>query len=199
MARRSDHNREELEALLVTEGHRHIVEVGFARFSARAVAKAAGYSVGTIYNVFGSVDGLLLAINARTVERWIAALAAALDGAGEDRIADLVRAYFDFARDHANAWAALYDHRLPSDVAVPDWYVAVVGRLTGIMRDEVQRVLPRQDAAAIAALSRSLLACVHGHCVFAMSGTFAQLDEAAPVEAALARVREGLEAAAAGG
>jgi len=197
MARRSDHNRDELEALLVAEGHRHIGEVGYARFSARAVAKAAGYSVGTIYNVFGSVDGLILAINARTVEHWIAALDAAMQRAGDDRIADLVRAYFDFARDHANAWAALYDHRLPPGVAVPDWYVAVVARLTGIMRAEVQRELPRHDAAAIAALSRSLLACVHGHCVFAMDGTFAQLDEAAPVDAALARVREGLAVASA--
>jgi hypothetical protein len=36
---------------------------------------------------------------------------------------------------------------------------------------------------------------VHGHCVLSMTGTFALLGEAAPVEAAIARVGESLAAA----
>ena len=71
MGRRSDHSREELHELIVGEGHRHISEAGFARFSAREVAKQAGYSIGTIYNVFGSYDQLMLAINGRTLDLWL--------------------------------------------------------------------------------------------------------------------------------
>ena len=62
MGRRSDHTREELRELILEEGHRQLSEVGFARFSAREVAKGVGYSIGTIYNVFGSYNALMLAL-----------------------------------------------------------------------------------------------------------------------------------------
>jgi hypothetical protein len=42
-----------------------------------------------------------------------------------------------------------------------------------------------------------LLATVHGHCVFALNGTFALLEEHDPHGAALERVREVLAAAGA--
>ena len=46
MGRRSDHSRPELREIIVAEGHRQMHEVGFARFSAREVAKRIGYSIG---------------------------------------------------------------------------------------------------------------------------------------------------------
>jgi AcrR family transcriptional regulator len=77
------------------------------------VAKRIGYSIGTIYNVFGSYDHLMLAINGRTLDLWQAALAARLEGARDDRLAQAIAAYFDFAITHRHAWTALYDFRLP--------------------------------------------------------------------------------------
>jgi hypothetical protein len=41
---------------------------------------------------------------------------------------------------------------------------------------------------------RSLIAVVHGHCSYVVSGTFALLEESDPVGSALARVRECLAA-----
>ncbi len=195
MGRRSDHSRSELRELILAEGHAQMAASGFAQFSARALAKAIGYTVGTVYNVFGTHDALVLAINARTVEQWTAELRARLDAVSDDRIGELVRGYFDFALSNRHAWAAIYDHRLPDGVELPEWYVATVGELTGTMRREVQRVLPKASRDHVAALSRSLLASVHGHCVFAINGTFAKLGEAAPLEAALARVREAIASA----
>ena len=95
MGRRSDHTRGELEALLVSEGRRQLAQTGLARFSAREVAREVGYSIGTLYNVFGSYDGLMLAINARTLTLWAQDLRARLANAGEDRIATLVDMFFD--------------------------------------------------------------------------------------------------------
>src|SRR5271154_4682138 len=109
MGRRSDHTRSELRALMLEEGHRQLAEVGLARFSARDVAKQVGYSVGTLYNVFGSYDELMLAINARTLSLWLEHLRAGLEeGDGEDRIATLVRGYFEFAAAHRQTWVAMY-------------------------------------------------------------------------------------------
>lgn len=195
MARRSDHSRAELEDLIVSEGHRQMEAVGFARFSAREVAKQIGYSIGTLYNVFGSYDRLLLAINARTIRQWQVHLRDQLAACGGDRIECLVRSYFGFARDHRHAWAAIYDHRLPPDQPIPDWYAEALAALIAIVDAEVAAALPASKQQDARALTPSLLAVVHGHCVLSMTGTFDLLGEAAPVEAAIARVRECLAAA----
>ena len=199
MGRRSDHSREELEELILSEGHRLMAETGYARFSAREVAKRIGYSIGTIYNVFDSLDALLLAINSRTFVIWAAWLRDKLAVAGEDRIAALVAGYFDFAGRNPNIWMAIYDHRPPPGDAVPDSYRNQRAALTGIVEEEIARVLPPAARGAAAALARSLVALVHGHCLFALNGTFALLGEQEPEAAALARVREALAAAGARG
>lgn len=195
MGRRSDHTRAELEELIVEAGHAVMAEQGFARFSARTVAKRIGYSVGTIYNLFGSNDALVLAINTRTFMLWAEHLRAALDGAGDDRIRALVEGYFAFAREHSNLWMAIYDHRLPSTMEMPEEDARQRSTLTAIVVTEIAAALGRSIDQQITALSRSLIATVHGHCAFALGGSFAIMGETQPLEAALARVRESLSAA----
>jgi AcrR family transcriptional regulator len=85
MARRSDHSREALEELILSHAHALMAETGLQRFSAREVAKRIGYSVGTLYNVFGSLDRLLLAVNSRTFLVWASEIADRLDAAGPAR------------------------------------------------------------------------------------------------------------------
>jgi AcrR family transcriptional regulator len=195
MGRRSDHSREELTRLIITEGHKHMAEVGFARFSAREVAKRIGYTIGTLYNVFGSHDRLVLAINTRTFQLWADHLRRMLAEDRDDPIRTLVEAYFSFARDNRHAWLAIYDHRLPPDVPIPDEEAAERSALTEIVAREVAAVLPERMADEAARLARSLIATVHGHCIFALIGTFALMGEAEPLEMALARVRESIAAA----
>jgi AcrR family transcriptional regulator len=168
-----------------------MAEGGFAAFSAREVAKRIGYSIGTIYNVFGSLDRLVLAINSRTFGLWADAMRAQLDTAGEDRIKALVDAYFDFAQGHPTLWMAIYDHRPPADTPLPEDYLPRRAALLGLVEAEIARAVPGSDAAALA---RSLVATVHGHCAFALNGTFTLLGEGDPRGAALARVRETLAA-----
>lgn len=191
MGRRSDHNRDELRDLLIGHAHALLAEVGFARFSGREAAKRAGYSVGTIYNVFGSLDALIVAVNSRTFDLWADFLERRLDHAGDDRIAALVHGYFAFARAHSNLWMAIYDHRLADGAQLPDDDHARRMRLTGIVEAEVARQAGVSD---IARLTRSLVAVVHGHCSFALTGSFALMGETDPIELALARVREILAA-----
>jgi len=194
MGRRSDHSRAELRALIIDEGHRQMAEYGFARFSARQVARAVGYSVGTIYNVFPSLDHFLLAINTRTFEQWTQHLLAQLGIAGEDRIRALVEAYFSFARDNRNLWMAIYDHRLPPGMQMPDEDAQRRAELTGIVVREVAAVIGDRPHDQVQHLARSLIATVHGHCSFDLNGTFALMNEPDPVAMALDRVRQSLAA-----
>lgn len=175
-----------------------MAEQGFARFSARQVARAVGYSVGTIYNVFPSLDHFLLAINTRTFAHWTQHLLAQLEIAGDDRIRALVEAYFSFARDNRNLWMAIYDHRLPPGIQMPEADAQRRAELTGIVVREVAAVIDDRPHEQIQHLARSLIATVHGHCTFDLNGTFALMNEPDPVGMALGRVRQSLEATASG-
>lgn len=192
MGRRSDHTRPELREMILAEGHRQMSEVGFARFSAREVAKRIGYSIGTIYNVFGSYDQLVLAINGRTLDLWLAFLVERLESVSEARLAAAISAYFDFAFGHRQAWTALYDFRLPEGEPMPDFYRDKVEAITAIIVREIAAAMPAEREDEARALARSLLATVHGHCFFTLNGTFRILGETDPVGAALARVHDAL-------
>jgi AcrR family transcriptional regulator len=196
MGRRSDHTRDELSALLLDEGQKLLAEQGLAKFSGREVAKRAGYSVGTIYNVFGSLDRLILALNSRTFSLWAAFLRQRLEQGGPDRIRSLVEGYFDFALAHPKLWSAIYDHRVAEGEDLDPADQAKRAELTGIVEAEVRAALPDPDMPGAARLARSLIATVHGHCSYVVTGTFVLLEEPDPVGCALARVRECLAAQA---
>jgi AcrR family transcriptional regulator len=196
MGRRSDHSRAELAEMILAEGQRQMAEVGFARFSAREVAKRIGYSIGTVYNVFGTHDRLVAAINTRTFKLWAAHLEGRLaQQPYGDRIRELVLGYFSFARENANLWSAIYDHRLPPGVELSDEDHAERGVLTEIVEREVAAALGRGRELAVPRLSRSLVATVHGHCAFTLNGSFALMGETFPQDLAVDRVREAISAA----
>jgi AcrR family transcriptional regulator len=195
MGRRSDHTRSELAALFVSEGWQHLAAVGLARFSAREVAKCAGYTIGSIHNVFGNTEGLLLAINARTLALWADHVRTRLAAPGAEPIETLVRAYFDFATANPLCWMAIFQQHLADDRPAPAWYRAAVAELMSIVAGGIARALPEADAERIQSLTRSLVATVHGHCMFSLVHTFDLLGETDPVGAALTRVREALDAA----
>jgi AcrR family transcriptional regulator len=195
MGRRSDHRRDELEALILDAGEQVMAEGGYARFSAREVAKRIGYSVGTVMHVFGNVDQLVMTINARTFERWTAWLEERLAPAcGAARIEVLVRGYFDFAATHRNLWSAIYEHRVPEGMAMSPVLVQERVRLTSVITRELASVLPAATPGETAEIASSLIATVHGHCAFLLGGTFALMGIARPEDLAAARVVEALRA-----
>jgi AcrR family transcriptional regulator len=98
---------------------KRIVAGGLAELSARGLAKDAGCSVGTLYNVFGDLDGVIREVNIGTVRQLEWTLAAALkeapEGAGQTaRLTLMASAYLDFAMDHTGLWNALFEFR-PKD------------------------------------------------------------------------------------
>jgi AcrR family transcriptional regulator len=182
--------------MMIAEGHALMAETGFAGFSAREVARRVGYSVGTLYNLFNSVDHLLLAINTGTIAMWTDFVAARLEHSGGDRIRALVEAYFAFASEHTKLWMAIYDHRLPEGMVLPDEDAEIRRRLTLIVIREIAPLTPERTEMEVERLARSLIATVHGHCSFALNGSFELMRETNPIGLALDRVREAIDAAA---
>lgn len=196
MGRRSDHSREELTAMAIEAAGAIIAEEGLAACSARRVAQRIGYTVGTLYHLFDNFDMLLLQVNARTVEMLEASLRdVPADQGGEAAIGALADAYLRFTVTHPRRWQALFEHRLPGDTPLPDWYGGVVERLFTL----VEHALPASlEAAMRHRAARVLWAGIQGICTLAASGKLGSVgagDAEALIHDFLTRYLKGLAAA----
>lgn len=66
----------DLEAKLMEEARRQIVEAGYSATTIRSVAKACGVGVGTVYNYFSSKDELLASYMLSDWKQCVAAIEA---------------------------------------------------------------------------------------------------------------------------
>jgi AcrR family transcriptional regulator len=170
MARRADHTREELTELAISAGIELIEKEGFSKFSARKVATNIGYSIGTLYNVFGSYDDFILHIHARTLDGWYEAMQSALerDKSGQP-IRALARAYVAFCREHYALWLALFEHHMSEERPLPEWYVPKMARFFTLVENILLPDMHNNRAKAKRA-ARVLWAGIHGICILALSG-----------------------------
>jgi AcrR family transcriptional regulator len=173
MGKRDD-NRKELRRRLLDTAERHIAEQGLASLKAREMTAEAGVALGSIYNAFENLDLLILHVNARTLARLNETLAAAaydgLDPAA--KMVALARGYVRFALENRRLWAALFDHRLPEGVEVPEWHRAAhveIMRLIGVPLAQLRPDLTREQLGFRA---RTLFAAVHGVVHLSLTGQF---------------------------
>jgi len=100
MARRSDHSREELHALIL-ECARGIAEKkGLRGLTARRIAADIGYAPGTIYNLFANLDNLILQLRGNTLDAFYDFMSAnAIDGDPEEILINIANNYITFVRE----------------------------------------------------------------------------------------------------
>ncbi len=169
MARRSDHSREELKDLAVRKGLEIIDKNGFSGFSARGIAKAMGYTVGTLYHVFGDLDQYMLHINAQILDDWHEELRRGLKRTKKDPLRYLAQGYIDFARAHYDRWTMLFEFKMAKPTPLPDWYTEKMTRLFRLVENAI---LPHSDGDLRKARqdAKVLWAGIHGICVLSLSG-----------------------------
>lgn len=194
MGRRSDHSRDELTRLALDAAEEICRRDGPRGLTARRVAESIGYSPGTLYNLFGNLDGLILALNGRTLDRLSAALRAVpLDGEPQRDAAALLERYLDFAARDRTLWALVYEHRLPPGAEVPAWYLEKAQQALEIIAEALRPAAgPAADDAA-----RMLWAALHGVLALAATGKPAVVgaeDETAMARRLVRTVIAGLEA-----
>ena len=126
MARRSDHSREELREMVLAAAEQIVVEQGYEGLSARKVATAIGYTVGTLYPVIENLDDLILHINARTLDRLHACMTVSQAQCGDasDCLLQLGQVYIRFADEEPHRRAMVFEHRFSEDQVVPAWFPA---------------------------------------------------------------------------
>jgi AcrR family transcriptional regulator len=165
MASKTEARREALRTNLIEIAERTIATEGLRALRARDLAKEAGCAVGAIYNVFGDLTDLTLAVNARTFHRLGADVAAALAEAPQDPVEQLVvmaQAYHHFAAANHLSWRALFDVERPAGEAAPEWYLQEMGRLFAYISDPLAVIFPDRTPEDLALLTRALFSSVHG-------------------------------------
>ena len=165
MATKTELRRQELRDNLIIIAERTIAQKGLTALRARDLASEAGCAVGAIYNVFGDLTDLVLAVNARTFHRLGADVAEALADAPQDPVEQLVivaQAYHRFASDNHLSWRALFDVERAPGEAAPDWYLQEMGQLFTYISDPLAVIFPDHDSQDLALLTRALFCSVHG-------------------------------------
>lgn len=172
---------------LIQAGEKLIATHGPTALTARALAAEIGYSVGQIYHLVDDLDGLVLLINARTIERLYARLHATLAPLpkGPTRLKALAKVYLAFCKDEPALWGLALSHQLRSTTKpIPPDYEARIAALPALVAQEIKALFPKRSASAIKRDVALLWAGLHGICSLSLTG---RLDViAAPAATSLA-------------
>lgn len=180
MARRSDHTREELKSLILASASKIIEKEGFNALTARKIAADIGYTPGTLYNVFQSMDGLTLALNGMTLEKLLPVLAqtkeANKDKAPEEIMKAMARAYRYFATTNRERWLMMFKHEISDEEEIPEWFRGKIALLFQPLEDVLKDHFAFNSDVKRQIAARSLWASIHGIYFLHETGKLPLLD-----------------------
>lgn len=159
MARRSTHSPEELRHLILGAAQGIIERDGLVGLSAREIARAIGYSPGTLYNIFENLDDLLLTLQTQMMARAADVMAAVPTKATpQETIEALARAYLEFALENKLMWNLLFTHQ----VAPTTLLVENVNKISAIVDKPIAAMLKKAGKPDSELAAKALWAGVHG-------------------------------------
>lgn len=125
--------KEEIRADLILKARELLVDKGFEFLTARKLADYSGYSVGTIYNQFKSMDNLFLEENAQTLDELYKVLISAEMGSDVYlNLNKLLDKFVQFVLENKNLWFALYNTHFQN--AADGYDVFYLRRIVKIVR-----------------------------------------------------------------
>lgn len=163
-------NKDEVRQKAIEIAGRLIEEGGAEALQARAIAKEAGVSVGSIYNIVGDIDALHRMVNVGLLDELGQAGADAVrqlaaEGVTDvrERLLTLSDTYLRFVEKNYVKWSALLAFNRSKPLAeMPDWYMARLEMLFSIIAGVLEDTPLKDDDARRATAARALWSAVHG-------------------------------------
>lgn len=156
--------KRELKENLLHAARNRIKDNGLAGLRARDITADAGCALGGLYTAYDDIDNLVLHVNSITLNALGAELKtiAEAEKSPVKRLIKLASGYLKFACDNHNLWSALFDHRMPEGVDVPEWHLMEHAVLFEQIAMPLAELNPKMDREELATLSRSMFSAVHG-------------------------------------
>lgn len=158
--------RATLRETLIDLARVRIMADGTAALKARDLAKSAGCSVGSIYNVFGDMHDLVMAVNGQTFAALGTHVTQAVEASAAsdptERMIVMAEAYLDYATRQPSLWRALFDVPITEESDLPDWYLSALDNLLAIIDAPLRQVYPSLPDEEIRLRTRALFSAVHG-------------------------------------
>ncbi len=163
-------DREALKTRYIDEAERIIAAEGSAALTARRLAGEIGVAVGTTYNLFVNLDEIVVAVNARTLDRLADAVSVepVNDRPVEEALIALAGRYLDFVRGNRNLWLLIFEGEPDGKAAVSFPNQPRFEALFELVEDVLKPLFG--DAAECARSARVLWAGLHGISMLALGG-----------------------------
>jgi AcrR family transcriptional regulator len=154
--------RDRLKSNIVRVAREILVSDGLEGLQARRVARGADCSVGTIYNLFGNLDMVIITANADTLDELHGELLRSKDGMStmDAQLNAMASMYLSFAAERTTEWRAIFEHRLTTKTTVPDWYLLKQSELFAVVEGILEQAIAAPNRRLEAA--RALFSAVHG-------------------------------------
>jgi AcrR family transcriptional regulator len=165
MGRRGEHSKSEIENMALEAAENLIETQGYNGLSARKVATAIGYTVGSLYFVFKNLDELIQRVNGRTLDQLYIALKESLTDCRhpQDCLYDLGAAYIEYASQHAHRWRMVFEHQPEGEGLLKEIYEDKVDRVYALVERQLSALtLNRMSQDEVALAARALWSSVHG-------------------------------------
>ncbi len=102
--------KEEIRVDLIVKARELLIEKGLDFLTARKLSDYSGYSVGTIYNQFRSMENLIVWENCQTLDELYEALLTAEMGSDSyENLNRLLEKFVNFVLQHKTLWFTLYN------------------------------------------------------------------------------------------
>ncbi len=169
MARRYDHSREEIQQLTLEKVGEILETESVHSLSLRKIAKMVGYTPATLINIFGNYSGLLLAINAESLDALHELSVKALESETRslEKLHALANVYLSYACEHTHRWQLIFEHRMPEGEEIPHWHQQRIDLMFSLLDDCLKSIAPEKSSAERETATRVLWAGVHGICLLA--------------------------------
>ncbi len=109
--------KDEIRVDLIVKAREMLKDKGLEFLTARKLSDYSGYSVGTIYNQFKSMDNLVIWENCQTLDELYETLRTAEMGSDAYKnLNQLLEKFVDFVLEHKNLWFTLYNTHFQNTV-----------------------------------------------------------------------------------
>ncbi|MEO1206354.1 MAG: TetR/AcrR family transcriptional regulator [Pseudomonadota bacterium] len=176
-----------------------VTETGLDALQARRVAREADCSIGTLYNIFGDIHGLIIETNARTLKILGSIMTAASQRSTKEnleaRLNTLAVTYLDFASANQNRWRAVFEHRLPVDKPIPERFGEDRRQLLAMIETQLADTIDDPEKRSDTAYA--LFGAVHGIVLLSLDaklGTFEPTQCARRIRLLVAHAVAGIQA-----